>query len=249
MLPATGYVSPDQSVSGWLWSLTLPVTALLIGAIANAAAQFRSAVLDAAVKDYVRTLRSRGIPESKPCSSSRAAQRGRPRLVVLSLTTLGLFGGALFIEAIFALPGVGQLSVSAALAGDVPMVMGTVIVVTILVLVVNLLADSGSSCSTRRRGSDDRSTSTRSIPRSTATAAPTNKRVKRSTFRAAAEEPVRRVRPRRPLRSSSPPASSRPGSPRTHPTATDLAATNAPPFSDGSPARRRLRPGATSFRG
>ena len=89
----------------------------------------------------MRTLRSRGIPESKLLFRHVLRNAGGPGLVVLSLTTLGLFGGALFIEAIFALPGVGQLSVSAALAGDVPMVMGTVIVVTILVLVVNLLAD------------------------------------------------------------------------------------------------------------
>ena len=141
LYPATGYIPITDGVQGWIWSLTLPVTALLIGAIANAAAQFRGSVLDALSQDYVRTLRSRGIPESKLLFRHVLRNAGGPGLVVLSLTTLGLFGGALFIEAIFALPGVGQLSVSAALAGDVPMVMGTVIVVTVLVLVVNLLAD------------------------------------------------------------------------------------------------------------
>ena len=139
--PATGYIRLTDSVQGWLWSLTLPVLALLIGAIANAAAQFRGSMLDALSQDYVRTLRSRGIPESQLLFRHVLRNAGGPGLVVLSLTTLGLFGGALFIEAIFALPGVGLLSVSAALAGDVPMVMGVVVVVIVLVLVVNLLAD------------------------------------------------------------------------------------------------------------
>ncbi|MGC5221754.1 ABC transporter permease [Micromonospora sp. DT81.3] len=139
--PATGYIRATDSVQGWLWSLTLPVLALLVGAIANAAAQFRGSMLDALSQDYVRTLRSRGIPESQLLFRHVLRNAGGPGLVVLSLTTLGLFGGALFIEAIFALPGVGLLSVSAALAGDVPMVMGVVVVVIVLVLVVNLLAD------------------------------------------------------------------------------------------------------------
>src|SRR3954451_11037846 len=59
--PATGDVSPNVSASGWLSSLALPVLALLIGAVAGAAAQFRTAVLDQLGRDYVRTLRARGI--------------------------------------------------------------------------------------------------------------------------------------------------------------------------------------------
>ena len=59
----------------------------------------------------------------------------------LGLLTLGLFGGTLFIEEVFALPGVGQLANLSAQAGDVPMVMGTVIFVIVLVLVVNFLTD------------------------------------------------------------------------------------------------------------
>ncbi len=139
--PATGYISPAEGVQGWLWSLTLPVAALLIGAVANAAAQFRGSIVDALSQDYVRTLRSRGIPESQLLFRHVLRNAGGPGLVVLSLTTLGLFGGALFVESIFALPGIGLLSVSAGLAGDVPVVMGVLIFIIIFVLVVNFLAD------------------------------------------------------------------------------------------------------------
>jgi peptide/nickel transport system permease protein len=139
--PATGYIKATDSLQGWLWALTLPVTALLVGTIANASAQFRGSVLDALSQDYVRTLRSRGIPESQLLFRHVLRNAAGPGLVVLGLTTLGLIGGVLFIEGIFALPGIGQLTVSAAIAGDVPMVLGTVIFVMIFVLVVNFLAD------------------------------------------------------------------------------------------------------------
>ena len=141
LYPATGYIPATDSVSAWLWSLTLPVTALLIGSVANAAAQFRGAVMDTLTQDYVRTLRSRGIRQSELLFRHVLRNSAGPGLVVLSLLTLGLIGGALFIETVFALPGVGQLSILAATGGDVPMVMGTVIFVIVLVLIVNILAE------------------------------------------------------------------------------------------------------------
>ncbi|KQP56019.1 ABC transporter permease [Agreia sp. Leaf283] len=141
LYPATGYIRITDDPQGWLWSLTLPVTALLIGTIANAASQFRGSVSDALSQDYVRTLRSRGISERAIVFRHVLRNAAGPGLIVLSLTTLGLLGGALFIESVFALPGVGQLANLSAQAGDVPMVMGTVIFAMILILVVNFLAD------------------------------------------------------------------------------------------------------------
>ena len=140
-LPATGYVSPDQGVGGWLASVTLPVIALLIGAVAGAAAQFRSAVLDTAGKDYVRTLRARGIPERAVVWRHVLRNSAGPGMIALSLTVIALMGGTVFIEQVFALPGLGQLTVSSALISDVPLVMGTVLVFVLVVLIVNFLAD------------------------------------------------------------------------------------------------------------
>lgn len=139
--PATGYRPLVDGVQAWSWSITLPVLALLIGSVANAAQQFRGAVRDTLSQDWVRTLRARGISEGPLVLRHVLRNAAGPGLIVLSLTTLGLFGGALFIENVFALPGIGQLSVSSALGGDVPMVMGAVLVVMITVLVVNFLAD------------------------------------------------------------------------------------------------------------
>ncbi|MDX2913202.1 MULTISPECIES: ABC transporter permease [Streptomyces] len=141
MFPATGYVSPDQSLGGWLESIALPVIALLIGSVANAAAQFRGAVLDTLSQDFVRTLRARGVPESRVVFRHVLRNAAGPGLTTLSLQTLGLIGGAVIIESVFALPGLGDLSNTSAQKGDVPLVMGCVLVTILVVLVVNLLGD------------------------------------------------------------------------------------------------------------
>jgi peptide/nickel transport system permease protein len=60
---------------------------------------------------------------------------------VLALQFIGLIGGAIFIEVIFALPGLGQIAVGSASQGDIPLVMGFVITVTVLVVIVNLIVD------------------------------------------------------------------------------------------------------------
>jgi peptide/nickel transport system permease protein len=141
VFPATGYVPPGESGLGWLESVTLPVIALLVGAVAGAAAQFRTAVLDTASKDFVRTLRARGISERAVVWRHVLRNSAGPGMIALSLTMIALLGGAVFIEQVFALPGMGQLAVLSATISDVPMVMGTVLVTVLIVLVVNFLAD------------------------------------------------------------------------------------------------------------
>ncbi|ELP64673.1 ABC transporter permease [Streptomyces turgidiscabies] len=139
--PATGYTSPEISPGGWLSSITLPVLALLIGSVAGSAVQFRAAVLDNLGRDYVRTLRSRGIPERQILFRHVLRNAGGPGLTVLNLQLIGTLGGAVFVEQIFALPGMGQLGNLSSQAGDVPMVMGTVLVTIVIVIVVNILGD------------------------------------------------------------------------------------------------------------
>ncbi|MES5823095.1 ABC transporter permease [Streptomyces sp. RG80] len=145
VFPATGYVSPDQSLSGWAKSITLPVLALLVGSVANAASQFRGAVKDTLSKDFVRTLRARGISESRIVFRHVLRNAGGPGLTALNLQTTALIGGAIFIEQVFALPGLGDLGNLSAQQGDVPVVMGAVLVTILVVLVVNILGDLANS--------------------------------------------------------------------------------------------------------
>jgi peptide/nickel transport system permease protein len=64
-----------------------------------------------------------------------------PALTVLSLQFVGLLGGAIIIEKIFALPGIGSLAVNATLQGDLPQILGLVVVMVVLVVIVNLVID------------------------------------------------------------------------------------------------------------
>lgn len=141
LFPATGYVSPSDSFPGWIQSITLPILALLVGSIANAASQFRSAVVDVLGRDFVRTLRTRGVPEREIIFIHVLRNSGGPGLIVLGLQTIYLIGGAIFVELIFALPGMGELINTSAQQGDVPLVMGAVLVIVVIVLAVNLLSD------------------------------------------------------------------------------------------------------------
>lgn len=141
LFKATGYVPFASSPSGWIASVTLPIVALSIGAIATVAQQVRGSVLDALSRDYVRTLRSRGLSVNRVVYKHVLRNAGGPALAVLAVQFVGLLGGAVIVEQIFALPGVGQLAVQATSAGDIPVVMGVVIATAIIVVVVNLLID------------------------------------------------------------------------------------------------------------
>lgn len=138
---ATGYTPITASFGGWVASVVLPIVALSIGAIATVAQQVRGSVIDATSRDYVRTLRARGLSENSVIYRHVLRNAGGPALAVLAVQFVGLLGGAVIVEQIFAIPGMGQLSVRATTQGDIPVVMGLVIAFAIIVVVVNLLID------------------------------------------------------------------------------------------------------------
>ncbi|MFC7619563.1 ABC transporter permease [Microlunatus sp. GCM10028923] len=139
--PPTGYVSLLKNPAGWMASLALPWTAVLIGSAASAAQQFRGAVADVLRQDFVRTLRTRGISERAIIFRHVLRNAAAPGLTILGLQIVGMMGGAVIIEQVFALPGVGNLTVANSLRSDVPVVMGCVFFSIVVVVVVNFLAD------------------------------------------------------------------------------------------------------------
>ena len=138
---ATGYTPITDSVGGWLPSLTPPVIALSLGAIAAVTQQIRGSVIDAMSRDYVRTLRARGLRSGSVVYKHVLRNAGGPALAVLAVQFIGLLGGALIVEQVFALPGLGQLTVAAGTQGDIPVVMGVVVVTALIVIIVNLIID------------------------------------------------------------------------------------------------------------
>jgi len=138
---ATGYVPVTQSFTGWLSSVTLPIVALSLGAIAAVTQQVRGSMIDAMSRDYVRTLRSRGLSMNSIIYKHVLRNAGGPALAILAVQFIGLLGGAVIVEQVFALPGMGQLSVQAGTQGDIPVMMGLVVAFAVIVIVVNLLID------------------------------------------------------------------------------------------------------------
>ncbi|MFK0206393.1 ABC transporter permease [Agrobacterium sp. NPDC090283] len=140
-LPATGYVSFTRSPLDWATSLVLPVTALVLAGIASASQQVRGAVIDALDQDYIRTLKARGVTQRSILFRHALRNAVPPALTVLSLQFIALVGGAAIIEQVFAIPGLGSLTVTASLNGDVPVLMGVVVTLIILVIAVNFVID------------------------------------------------------------------------------------------------------------
>jgi len=140
-LPATGYTPFAQSPSGWVSSLTLPVIALSIHGIAGIAKQTREAMLDALGSEYVRMARASGVSEVSIILQHAFKNAAMRVVTLLGLMVVGLLGGTVFVEAVFALPGLGRLAVDAANAHDLPMIQGVVLFFAMIVVVVNLVID------------------------------------------------------------------------------------------------------------
>jgi peptide/nickel transport system permease protein len=141
IFPATSTIAPGAGIGAWTASLTLPVIAIVVNYVTSSAQQVRSAVLKQLEMDYVRTLRSRGLGETEILYKHVLRSAAPAGLTVIGLQFVGLLGGVVIIEQIFALPGIGSMAVTATTQGNVPVVMGVVLYTVIMVIVVNLLID------------------------------------------------------------------------------------------------------------
>lgn len=143
IFPATGYTPFAESPAVWFDSLVLPVVTLAFGSAAPIAKQTRDGVLAELGKDYVAVLRARGISERRILLKHVLRNAGTPVLSVLGLVTVGLFGGAVLVETVFVLPGLGGSVVSATAAHDIPVIQGVALYFTAAVVLVNLAVELG----------------------------------------------------------------------------------------------------------
>jgi peptide/nickel transport system permease protein len=139
--PATGYVPISDSPVGWLRSLILPVVALSLYGIASLAKQTREAMLDVLASEYIRMARANGL-SSRAIVFRHALRNASIRVItVIGLVAVGLLGGTVLAENVFALPGLGSLMVNAGSQHDLPVVAGLVVCFTVVVVAINLLVD------------------------------------------------------------------------------------------------------------
>lgn len=121
--------------------LVLPATALAIPLIARVVRFVRSGLLEILNADYVRTARSKGLPEGTVVRRHAMRNILIPLVTDLGLRFGWLLGGAVIIETVFSWPGLGSLTVTAVQNRDYPLVQGTVLVFAAMFLLVNLLLD------------------------------------------------------------------------------------------------------------
>lgn len=138
---AVGYTEFSESPTEWTKSVVLPVVALALSGIAAAAQQVRGSVKDALDMDYVRTLRARGLSFKRVVFKHVLRNAGGPALSVIGVQFVGMLGGAILIEQIFAIPGLGPYAVNSTAYSDIPAIMGLVIATALIVIVVNLVID------------------------------------------------------------------------------------------------------------
>lgn len=140
-LPVTGYVPLEQDPGEWLRSLVLPVAALTLGGVAVIAKQTRAAMLDVLGSEYVRVAWANGLSRRSIVYRHALRNAGPPILTVIGIQAISLLGGTVFVETVFALPGLGSLVVDAATRHDLPIVQGVAVYFTIIVIVLNALID------------------------------------------------------------------------------------------------------------
>lgn len=143
--PATGYTPPTVGIGPWLNSLVLPVAAMALGGVTVIAKQMRDSARRELERDYVRVLRSTGISETRIVLLHVLRNASIPTTTIIGLIAVGALSGAVFIENVFVLPGLGSLVTSAATRHDLPVILGVGVAFTAIVIVINLFVDIAHS--------------------------------------------------------------------------------------------------------
>jgi ABC-type dipeptide/oligopeptide/nickel transport system permease component len=140
LLPFTGRAGPIWTLEG-LRALALPALTLGGVFVGPVARMTRSAVLDVLGADHVRTARAKGLVERAVVLNHALRNALIPVVTLIGLQIGFLLGGAVVTETIFSWPGVGRLAVGAILSSDMPMAQGTIIVLSLGFIVINLVVD------------------------------------------------------------------------------------------------------------
>ena len=140
-LPPLGYKDLWDAPLDNLQQLVFPAIALALTHMAFVARVTRSAALEVAREDYIRTARSKGLSERVVIGRHLLKNSLLPVITVAGFEVGRLMGGTVLIETIFNVPGIGQLLIKGIQHRDFPMVQGIVILITFLVLIINLVVD------------------------------------------------------------------------------------------------------------
>ena len=141
IFPVQGYVPMNESFGGWLSHLFLPALTLSIVYLALIARVTRASVAEALTEDYIRTARSKGISELRILVKHALTNAAVPIVTVIGIGIGLLIGGVVVTETVYAIPGVGQLTVDAVLGRDFPLIQGITLFFSFAYVLINLLVD------------------------------------------------------------------------------------------------------------
>lgn len=139
--PATGATSIFEDPGRAIYFMTLPALALSTSVIAVLARQVRSALLEVLNSQHIRTLRAKGLSSGSILWKHGLRNVAATMLTITGLQVNQLFSGAVILEAVFAIPGLGSLITYSALNKDFPIVQGVALALVVFVILVNLLVD------------------------------------------------------------------------------------------------------------
>jgi peptide/nickel transport system permease protein len=144
-LPVQGYksISGPSAAGPWAWmrQLILPWMTLAMIYVALIARVTRASVSEALTEDYIRTARSKGISETAVLLRHALANAAVPIVTVVGIGIALLIGGVVVTETVYAIPGLGSLTVDAVLNRDFPVIQGLVLLFSVSYVLINLLVD------------------------------------------------------------------------------------------------------------
>ncbi len=145
MYGASSIGASEMTLPAWVWDrvlhMILPVICLTYASLASISRYARVSMLEALGQDFVRTARAKGLPEFLVVFRHALRNALIPIITIFSTELPGLIAGAIIIEQIFSLPGMGQLLFQSLDARDTPVIMGVTLLAAILTLLAYLLGD------------------------------------------------------------------------------------------------------------
>ena len=140
-LPVQGFTSISQGLLPFLRNLILPAVALGLVYMALIARITRATMLDVLSQDYIRTAKAKGVGQRGILFLHALKNAAVPIVTIVGIGFAALIGGAVVTESVFAIPGLGRLTVDAILRRDYPVIQGVVLLFSFVYVVVNLLVD------------------------------------------------------------------------------------------------------------
>jgi peptide/nickel transport system permease protein len=140
-LPVQGYTPLSHGLWPWFANLILPAVALGFVYIALIARITRASMLEVLQQDYIRTARAKGIGQRDILFVHALKNASVPIVTVIGIGVALLIGGAVVTESVFAIPGLGRLTIDAILRRDYPLIQGLVLLFSLVYVLVNLGID------------------------------------------------------------------------------------------------------------